>query len=175
MTGSPRTLDEAALGRGWIEWLVSTREGYLEALLRLPEPERHKDRGASFPSLQDIFLHILDDNLWWFESVPRERAEAHVTIEGRLAPEELRHEAARVAEIGRKLARSLTPARLNEQFVVRGQQVSGKPYEMKVDLRTIVWHMVEEELQHRGEMNALFWQMDVDAPTRAWFSSPLAG
>jgi uncharacterized damage-inducible protein DinB len=175
MTGTPRTLDEAALARGWIEWLGSTRQGYLDTLLRLPEAERHKDRGASFASLQDIFLHILDDNLWWFESVPHERSEAHVTIEGRLSPEELRQEAARVAEIGGTLARSLTPARLNEQFVVRGTQGNGKPYEMKVDLRTIIWHMVEEELQHRGEMNALFWQMDVDAPTRAWFSSPLAG
>jgi len=45
---------------------------------------------------------------------------------------------------------------------------------MKVNLRTIIWHMVEEELQHRGEMNALHWQMNVDAPTRAWFSSRLA-
>ena len=26
----------------------------------------------------------------------------------------------------------------------------------------ICWHMVEEELQHRGEINALLWQMDID-------------
>ncbi len=45
---------------------------------------------------------------------------------------------------------------------------------MKVDLRTIIWHMVEEELHRRGEMNAVLWQMNVDAPTRGWFSSPLA-
>jgi hypothetical protein len=34
--------------------------------------------------------------------------------------------------------------------------------------------MLEEELQHRGEMNALFWRMDVAPPTRSWFSSTLA-
>lgn len=28
----------------------------------------------------------------------------------------------------------------------------------------ICWHMVEEELQHRGEMNALLWQMNIDPP-----------
>ena len=34
--------------------------------------------------------------------------------------------------------------------------------------------MVEEELQHRGELNARFWQQDVGALTRAWFGSALA-
>jgi hypothetical protein len=33
---------------------------------------------------------------------------------------------------------------------------------------------MEEELQHREDTDALFWQMDVDAPTRAWFSGRLA-
>ncbi|MGC2034350.1 MAG: hypothetical protein WA761_02755 [Thermoplasmata archaeon] len=58
--------------------------------------------------------------------------------------------------------------------MVRGVQGNGKPYEMRANLPTMIWHLVEEELQHRGEMNALFWQLDVDAPTRAWFSSALA-
>ena len=44
----------------------------------------------------------------------------------------------------------------------------------RLTFRTIVWHMVEEELQHRGELTAPFWQQDVDAPTRAGFSSALA-
>jgi uncharacterized damage-inducible protein DinB len=33
-----------------------------------------------------------------------------------------------------------------------------------LELRQMLLHMVEEELQHRGEMNALLWQMDVDPP-----------
>ena len=44
-----------------------------------------------------------------------------------------------------------------ESHVVRGVQGNGKPFEMRVNLRTIIWHMAEEELHHRGEMNALFW------------------
>jgi hypothetical protein len=34
--------------------------------------------------------------------------------------------------------------------------------------------MVEEQLQHVGELNALFWQMDIDPHARSWFSSELA-
>ncbi len=82
-----RILDEVTLARGWIEWLGETTSGYAEALLGPPEPERKKDRGASFPSLEDIYLHILDDNVWWLGSVPQRRQESHRTVEGPLTPE----------------------------------------------------------------------------------------
>ena len=102
------------------------------------------------------------------------RQESHQEVKGDLTKPELGREVRRIARSNRKLARALTSSRLGRSFVVRGVQGNGKPFEMKVNLRTIIWHVVEEELQHRGEMNALFWQMDVDAPTRAWFSSALA-
>jgi len=174
MKRKSRRIGEADLARAWIDWLVDTRTGYLEALLKLPRKERVKDRGASFPSLQDIFLHILDNNVWWFESVPEDRQESHREVKGRLSDPEIRRHVRRIAKISRELAKSLTPDRLDRRFVVHGVQGNGKPFDMKVNLRTIVWHMVDEELQHRGEMNALFWQMNIDAPTKAWFGSALA-
>ena len=174
---APKTtkVDETQLARAWIDWLVDTRRDYLDALLRLPRKERLRDRGASFPSMQDIFLHILDNNAWWFDSVINGRQESHHEIKGSMSDDELRRQVRRIARSSRRLARSLTPARLNQRFVVRGTQGDGTPFEMRMNLRTIIFHMVEEELQHRGELNALFWQQDVDAPTRAWFSSALAG
>ncbi len=175
MTRRIPAVSEVELARGWIEWLVDTRQGYLDALLALPEKERLRDRGASFPSVQDIFLHILDNCVWWFESVPNDRQSSHKDVKGRMSDAELRRQARRIARFSRKLARSLTPTRLKHGYVVRGTTGEGKPFELRMNLGTIIWHMVEEELQHRGEMNALFWQMDLDAPTRAWFSSPLAG
>ena len=174
MSQPKRKISEADLARAWIEWLVDTRSGYLEALLKLSKEERVKDRGASFPSIQDIFLHILDNNAWWLDSVPRERQGSHHKVKGRLSASEIRREARRIARSSRRFARSLTPSRLDRSFVIRGIRGDGKPFEMRMNLRTIIWHLVEEELQHRGELNALFWQMDLDAPTRAWFSSPLA-
>ena len=174
MTRPPKKVDETALTRAWINWLVDTRQGYLDALVRLPKKERRRDRGASFPSMQDIFLHILDNNAWWFDSVVRDRQDNHRAIKGSLSDAEIRRRVRQIARSSRQLARSLSPARLNRSFVVRGTRGDGKPFEMRLNLRTIIWHMVEEELQHRGELNALFWQQDVDAPTRAWFSSALA-
>ncbi|MBX8635027.1 MAG: DUF664 domain-containing protein [Thermoplasmata archaeon] len=174
MSSEVKKIDEVTLARAWIEWLVETRTGYMDTLFLLPESDRLKDRGASFPSIQDIFLHIIDNNIWWFESVPQNHQETHTEIKGRISESQIRKHISRIAEVSRQLAESLTAEKLNESYVIRGVAGNGKPFEMKVNLRTIIWHMVEEELQHRGEMNALFWQMDVDAPTRAWFSSNLA-
>ena len=35
---------------------------------------------------------------------------------------------------------------------------------MIIDLRQMLLHMIEEELQHIGEMNDLFWQMNINPP-----------
>jgi uncharacterized damage-inducible protein DinB len=169
-----RSVSEVDLARAWIDWLVDTRSGYLTALLELPRRERLKDRGASFPSIQEIFLHVLDNNVWWLESVPENRQGSHKAVSGRLSDSAIRGEVRHVARLSQKLAKSLTPGRLARSYVVRGTRGDGKPFEMRMNLRTIIWHMVEEELQHRGEMNALLWQIDKEAPTRAWFSSRLA-
>ena len=174
MSGPGPVVDEIDLARAWLEWLAQIRARYAETLLKLSASDRRKDRGASFPSLEDIFLHILDNNVWWLESVPQGRQEKHQAVEGPLSKQEIQRATERVGGIGRRVASSLTPARIRETYVIRGKEAGTKPFEMRASLRTIIWHLVEEELQHRGEMNALFWQMDVDAPTRAWFSSPLA-
>ncbi len=146
----------------------------MNALLRLSDVQRTQDRGASFPSIEDIFLHIVDNNLWWFESVPGNRQAEHQRPLGPLSPQQLRALTRRIARIDRTFSASLTPQGLRRRIVVNGIGGDGQPYRMTVSLRTVVWHLIEEELQHRGEMNALFWQLDVEAPTDAWFSSRLA-
>ena len=39
---------------------------------------------------------------------------------------------------------------------------------VKLSVGQMLWHLVEEELQHRGELNALFWQIDIDPPHTDW-------
>ena len=42
-----------------LEYSQFLRHKYLETLSKLPWEEVVKDRGASFPSLRDIFLHMV--------------------------------------------------------------------------------------------------------------------
>ena len=37
-----------------------------------------------------------------------------------------------------------------------------------VNIGNMLWHMVEEELQHRGEINALLWQENIEPPIISW-------
>ncbi len=50
------------------------------------------------------------------------------------------------------------------RYVVSGVSGNGKPYKMTTCLADIIWHVVEKQLQHFGELNALFWQMGIDPP-----------
>lgn len=167
-------IDEITVLRAWMDWNVRSRKEYLEALLRLPEAERRKDRGASWGSLQDIYLHVLDDYLWWFEHVISGRPAAEDLVGRDVGEADLRRFLRRVDRDVKSVMNQLKPSDLGRYLTVRGIAGNGKPYTMTLTLADVVWHMLEEELQHRGEMNALLWQLDVDPPVRAWFSSTLS-
>ena len=171
----PARVDEVALLGNWLEWLALTRRDYLRAVLRLSAKERVKDRGASFGSIQDIYLHIVENNIGWVEEFPRDRFGAEPERVGtRVSAAELRELGRRVERADRRLAGSLTVRDLDRKHVCSGE-ANGRRFEFSTTLRTALWHLLEEELQHRGELNALFWQLDINAPTRAFFSSRLAG
>jgi len=159
-----------------MDWNSKTRRDYLDAMLRLSPEERRKDRRASWGSIQDIFLHILEDYIWWFECVPLGKGEDQfVALVGReMGEEELRGLTRRVEDSVGKFMDSLTLEDLGRPYVVKGTSGSGKPYTMTTCPADIVWHMVEEQLQHIGELNALFWQLNVDPHAHAWFSSESA-
>jgi uncharacterized damage-inducible protein DinB len=174
-SGAPVVYDEVTLLRAWLEWLARGRTRYLRAIRALPAKDRRKDRGASFGSVQDVYQHILQNNIWWLECVPNDAPDRYEELVGRdLSEAELGRYTRRVARSARTLARSLTPAALNVRHLVNGIGGDGRPYTMTIPLRTAVWHLLEEELQHRGELNALFWQMEIDPAADAWFTSPLA-
>jgi len=57
--------------------------------------------------------------------------------------------------------RNLKLSDLSKEFSAEGRKYGTV---MKLDLRQMLVHMIEEELQHIGEMNALFWQMNINPP-----------
>jgi uncharacterized damage-inducible protein DinB len=45
---------------------------------------------------------------------------------------------------------------------------AGYSREIEITVRDTLLHLLEEEIQHRGEMNALLWQLDVEPPVLDW-------
>jgi len=150
---------ELDLIRDLYAYNLRTREKYLNSIWKLSSTERYKDRGASFPSLVDIYMHVLDAYRYWFlgvygHDVPFEE----YPLGRRYSRAEAVRETAAVDRVVRSVLGTLTPKDLDRRLTIprrRGEQVS---------VRILLVHMIEEELQHRGEMNALLWQAGHDAP-----------
>lgn len=133
------------------------RKRYLRAIWTLPVKERYRDRGASFPSLVDIFLHVLDDYRYWFRAVyASELGVPEFPLGQRLSLAKARQEERIVDRMVKRMVDHLTPADL--------RRILTTPRGRRLTLREMLLHMFEEEIQHRGELNALLWQMDVDPP-----------
>jgi uncharacterized damage-inducible protein DinB len=138
-----------------------TRTKYLNAIWKLPPRARYRNREASYPSLVDIYLHVLDAYRLWFDEVyARGATPDWYPIGQRFTLAEARRETRAVDRRVSKVLGSLKPSDLNRRFTLPKRWRAPKP----IVLRELLVHMVEEELQHRGEMNALLWQAGREPP-----------
>lgn len=150
--------------RTFFQYNARVRRHYLSALLAISPEERLKDRGASYPSLQEIFVHVLDGINWWLKFVPEDRAGAATLLPARtLTSAELTDQVARTERLAADFMDTLDETSLTREMICHFSE-NGKTTESRFPIGDVLWHVVEEELQHRGELNALMWQMDVDPP-----------
>ncbi len=158
---------EVDLLRSWFAYLAAARKGYLDTLAQLPPAELTRDRGASFPSLLDIFAHSQGALYFWMKDCakfPFPAQEGDPNAPPSVAM--LRTDEAYIqTQIARVMA-ELTEADLAR--TVHRESGKGSDHDCDVPVRDALWHLVEEELQHRGEINALLWQLDVEAPVWDW-------
>ena len=145
----------------WYRYNSFVRKKYLRLIFsdKVPSKERYKSKGASFPSIVDIFVHVIDTYRWWFLYVYGDRLKDWKRLRERkkYTEEEVVKEERRIDSYVMDFVNSLEPSNLKKK--IRNQRTG-----QTLELREMLLHMVEEELQHRGEMNALLWQMDVDPP-----------
>jgi uncharacterized damage-inducible protein DinB len=155
--------------RAWFAYIADARRGYLEALAKLPPAELTRDRGASYPTLLDIFAHSQGALYFWmkscatFEFPPQEGdPEALPSIEV------LQKDEKYVQTQIQRVMGELTEANLSR--TIFREKGKGSPHDCHIPVREALWHLIEEELQHRGELNALFWQINVDPPVASWIA-----
>jgi uncharacterized damage-inducible protein DinB len=138
-----------------------TRAKYLAAIWKLPLRDRYRNRGASFPSIVDIFLHVLDAYRLWFDEVYAHGVPPDwYPLGQRFTVSEARREMRAIDRRVLGVLKRLRPGDLDRKFLLPARWKSPKP----VELRWLLVHMIEEELQHRGEMNALLWQAGRNPP-----------
>jgi len=153
--------------RAWFAYVAEARRGYLETFSKLPPEELTRDRGASFPTLLDIFGHSQGALYFWMKDCARFEfppQEPDTSSPPSLA--DVRKDEKYIQTQIRRVTAELTEADLNR--TVHREKDHGSTHDCDIPVREVLWHLVEEELQHRGELNALLWQIDVDAPVFDW-------
>lgn len=162
MTGKSSELE---LIKEWYRYNSYVRKKYLASIFDdVSREERYKDRGASYPSVVDIFAHILDAYRFWFIYVYEDRVSEIERLRGKIHDRnEFVDEEKKVDKLIHAFLGRLKPADLQKLVAFRDVEEF-----RRIKLRDMLWHMVEEVLQHRGELNALFWQMDLDPPVTGW-------
>ena len=159
-------MNEIAQIREWYGFNSEVRRKYLKTLSGLPRRALLKDRGASFPSLLDIFVHTLDAHMWWLVYAYHDRAADFKRMaEKILTVAQARKYEREVDKIVSGFIRRLDSRVLSSTFEFtyppghpRGSGLR------KVRTRDMVLQLIAEELQHRGELNALLWQMEAEVP-----------
>jgi uncharacterized damage-inducible protein DinB len=130
---------------------------YLQTIWSLPVKERYRDRGATFPSLVDMYLHILDDYRFWFIQAYTGKPFKDFPLGIRLSRAEAERATRDVDRLVSRFLKKLGPKDLDRKFYIEVDRRS-------ITIRSMLLQMIEGDLQHKGELNALFWQMDMKPP-----------
>jgi len=148
-----------------LEYNKELRYGYLDKLSELPWAEVVKDRGASFPSLRDIYLHcivcvdgIINNILQGVPSFPRINYDNYDSIE------KIREYVEQVESEANDYLSKVTPEELSRK--IEKKQRDGSTTRATVEDYLI--HLFQEEIHHIGELVALLWQMDIRPPHMGW-------
>jgi uncharacterized damage-inducible protein DinB len=136
---------------------AEARRLYLRTIWDLPVKERYKDRGATFPSLVDIYLHILDDHRFWFIQGYRRQRFQDYPLGIRMSRSEAERATRDVERLTEEILEELRPRDLNRDIVPLGDR-------HPITIRGMLLQLNMGEPQHQGELNALLWQMDKVAP-----------
>ncbi len=149
------------------------RHAYLDTLRGLPWAEVVADRGASFDSLRNIFVHciavfdfanrLLQDNEPAFPQIAYDDYPSITAIQQYME---------RVEAKFNPYVSALTPAELARK--VTRTSPSGATTTATVE--DYLLHFFQEETHHRGEFIALLYQMEVTPPHMGWLQYlPLEG
>lgn len=130
---------------------------YCRTIWSLPVKERYRNRGSTFPSLVDIYLHLLDDYRFWFIQAYTGKSFQDFPLGIRLSRAEAERATREVERLVTGFLTKLRPKDLDRKFYIRMDRRS-------TTIRSMLLQMVEGDLQHKGELNALLWQMDVKPP-----------
>jgi uncharacterized damage-inducible protein DinB len=143
------------------------RRRFAEKLTQLPLETVTKNREASFYSMKNILLHMIDNEDWMVNWVIPGKSQAYVRKkweEYRDVTDVLKH----LDEVEAKTLAFLGNATENE-FSRSVDLVLSSGGRFNLSVEECLFQSSTEQLYHMGEIIALLWQENVEPPRMQWF------
>jgi len=149
------------------EYSSRVRRSFAEKLVELPPEAVSKNREASFYTMKDIMLHMIDNEDWIVNWVIPDKSQAYV----RRKWEEYADMAAVLQHLNEveKATRTYLDTLGRDDFDRQIEFVlsSGRTFNLSVE--ECLFQSFTEQLYHLGELIALLWQDNVEPPKMQWF------
>ena len=145
---------------------VDLRHKYLDALSKLEWGELVKNREASFHSLRNIFLHMINCEDWYLHTVIPSRGGKFVSygFEEYTSIDSIRRKMEEVEARTHKVLEGLSEEEFNKTF----EYTRPDGTKRRDSIEQILVHLVLEETHHRGELLCLLWEMNIQPPHEGW-------
>lgn len=155
------------------EYSSRVRRRFANKLAELPWEEVTKNREASFHSMRNILVHMIDNEDWFVNWViqgksseyKREKEADNYTSMNEVL-DHLNQVEAKTREYLKKSEGTDEFERRRVNFVLR---TSGKSVDLSVE--ECFFQTFTEQLYHLGELIALLWQDNIEPPQMQWFSN----
>ena len=147
----------------------SVRRKFLEKMAELPWEEATKNREASFYSMRNIMIHIIDNEDWIVNWVIHDRSREYKRARKSEEYTNIQMIRDHLDEVERKTKSYLEGADADElgrrvNFVLPS---SGESFDLSVE--ESLFQSFTEQLYHMGELIALLWQGNIEPPKMQYF------
>jgi uncharacterized damage-inducible protein DinB len=150
--------------RKLLEYNEIMRHRYFETFTKLPWKEFAKNREASFHSMKNIFVHTLGAIDYWLDFLQKQNLHSKKDYDEYKTIKQVKAYMEHIEKRMQDYLDSSSTEKLQKTYTVKGDD--DKTY--KITAEDVLIHVFEEEVHHRGEFNALLWQMGVDPPPMGW-------
>ena len=143
------------------------RSSFASKLAGLSWEEVEKNREASFYSMKNILLHMIDNEDWivnWVihnKSTEYRRRKSEEYTNMQMISDHLEN----VSSKTRSFFASLEESELNRKVIFTSS--SGNNFDLSVE--ECLFQSFTEQLYHIGELTALLWQQSIEPPKMQWF------
>lgn len=138
------------------------RELYFDAMSKLPWNEVVADKGLSFDSMRNVFLHLTLVEDRWINYIIPNRFDKWVdpNFDEFKNMDSLKNYMQQTKNNTQKYMQKLSSKELKKQITIPW----GDKPDTSISVKTALYHMIMEDMIHYGELSAVLWQMKIDAP-----------